>query len=420
MGRGYHLEDIQKALCYPCSGVHSMLFPDEPEPIVVDHGVRPWLISCDESGFGGERYYGFGALWMPWDRRGDFLRDVQAIGAERGVAVGPGHEFKWNRVKSKKLGFYKAVVEYFFRRPYLLFHCIIVERAFVDRQRHDGGLDEARQKHFTLLLTNKIKRALNHERKRRFRVWVDPIPSRYRKAHEVGLKEAGVWSAVWVALSGLFALGVHQWFGADRALEFTTGYFIEKALAVDNIFVFVIVFAAFGIPAKYQHRVLVWGVLGALAMRAVFIVVGGALLQTFHWTTYVFGAVLLITGLKLLLQKEKPFLPGESLVVRAFQKVLPVTPELVGDRFTVVRAGRRWATPLLLALVSVEAADLVFAVDSIPAVFAVTTDPFIVFTSNIFAILGLRSMYFLLAGIITRFTHLKTGLAVVLILDIFV
>jgi tellurite resistance protein TerC len=237
----------------------------------------------------------------------------------------------------------------------------------------------------------------------------------HRKAHEVSLTEAGAWSAVWVGLSGVFALGVHHWFGADRALEFTTAYFLEKALAVDNIFVFVIVFAAFGIPARSQHRVLVWGVLGALVMRAAFIVVGGALVQSFHWMTYVFGAVLLLTGLKLLLRKEQPFQPGQSLVVRAFQKVLPVTPELVGDHFLVTRDGRRWATPLLLALVAVEAADLVFAVDSIPAVFAVTTDPFIVFTSNLFAMLGLRSMYFLLARVIARFTHLKTGLAVVLV-----
>jgi len=237
----------------------------------------------------------------------------------------------------------------------------------------------------------------------------------HRRAQQVSLREAALWSAVWVALSGVFALGVYRWFGADRALEFTTGYFLEKALAVDNLFVFVVVFAAFGIPSASQHRVLAWGVLGALVMRAAFILVGGALLQTFHWTMYVFGAVLLLTGLKLLVQPEKPFQPGESLVVRGLRRVLPVTPHLEGDRFLVTRAGRRMATPLLLALLSVEAADLVFAVDSIPAVFAVTTDPFIVFTSNLFAILGLRSMYFLLAGVLTRFTHLKTGLAVVLL-----
>ena len=237
----------------------------------------------------------------------------------------------------------------------------------------------------------------------------------HRQAHEVSLKEAGFWSAVWVTLAGVFNVGVYAWFGPDRALEFTTGYLIEKALAVDNIFVFVVLFSAFAIPAIHQHRILFWGVLGALAMRAAFILVGGAFLQRFHWAIYVFGAILAITGIKLLLQRNQELHPERNPLVRAFQKLLPVTDELEGGKFTVLRNGRRYATPLLLALVAVEVTDLIFAVDSIPAIFAITTDPFIVFTSNIFAILGLRSLYFLLAGVITKFVYLKVGLSVVLI-----
>ena len=237
----------------------------------------------------------------------------------------------------------------------------------------------------------------------------------HRKAHAVSLKEAGAWSAVWVALALLFNAGVYAWFGPERGLEFTTGYLIEKALAVDNIFVFVVIFATFAVPAAYQHRVLFWGVFGALILRAAFIFAGGAFLQRFHWAIYVFGGILAITGIKLLLQREQEYHPERNPLVRLFQRVVPVTTEYHGDRFTVVRAGRRYATPLLLALVAVEVTDLVFAVDSIPAIFAITTDPFIVFTSNIFAILGLRSMYFLLAGVITKFVYLKVGLSIVLV-----
>jgi tellurite resistance protein TerC len=237
----------------------------------------------------------------------------------------------------------------------------------------------------------------------------------HKKAHEVSLKEAGIWSVAWVGLAVLFNLGVYFWFGPDRALEFTTGYLIEKALAVDNIFVFVVIFTTFAIPAIYHHRVLFWGVLGALAMRAVFIVVGGAFVQRFHWAIYIFGGILAVTGIKLLVQRNQEVHPERNPIVRVFQKLFPVTDELADDKFTIVRNGKRLATPLLLALVAVEVADLVFAVDSIPAIFAITRDPFIVFTSNIFAILGLRSLYFLLAGIITKFAYLKVGLSVVLI-----
>jgi tellurite resistance protein TerC len=237
----------------------------------------------------------------------------------------------------------------------------------------------------------------------------------HKKAHEVSLKEAGGWTAVWVALALLFNVGVYAWFGRERALEFTTGYLIEKALAVDNIFVFVVIFSTFAIPAIYQHRVLFWGVLGALLMRAVFILAGGAFLQRFHWAIYVFGGVLAITGIKLLVQRNEELHPENNPLVRWFQKLLPVRPGHHGGKFTILENGRRYATPLLLALVAVEVTDVIFAVDSIPAIFAITTDPFIVFTSNIFAILGLRSMYFFLASVITKFTYLKVGLSFVLI-----
>jgi tellurite resistance protein TerC len=237
----------------------------------------------------------------------------------------------------------------------------------------------------------------------------------HRKAHAVSLREAAGWSVVWVALAALFGLGVWHWFGAQRGLEFFTGYLIEKALSVDNIFVFVVIFASFAVPAGSQHRVLFWGVLGALILRAIFVLLGGAFMANFHWAIYVFGALLALTGLKLLRQRQVEAHPENNPLVRLFRRLVPVTPGFHGERFLVRVDGRLMATPLLLALVAVEATDVVFAVDSIPAIFAVTTDPFVVFTSNIFAILGLRSLYFLLAGVIDRFRHLKTGLALVLV-----
>jgi tellurite resistance protein TerC len=237
----------------------------------------------------------------------------------------------------------------------------------------------------------------------------------HKKAHEVSMKEAVAWSGVWLGLAVLFNLGVYAWFGSERALEFATGYLIEKALAVDNIFVFVIIFSTFAVPVIHQHRVLFWGVLGALVMRAAFILAGGAFMQRFHWAIYVFGGILAITGIKLLLQRHHQPHPERNPVVRAMQRLFPVTSDYAGGRFTVVREGRRFVTPLLLALVAVEVSDLVFAVDSIPAIFAITSDPFIVFTSNIFAILGLRSLYFLLSAVITKFAYLKVGLSAVLI-----
>jgi tellurite resistance protein TerC len=237
----------------------------------------------------------------------------------------------------------------------------------------------------------------------------------HRKAHEVTVKEAAAWSAVWVALALAFNAAIFIWFGPQRALEFTAGYLIEKDLAVDNIFVFVVIFGAFAVPVVYQHRVLFWGVLGALAMRAAFILAGGAFLQRFHWAIYVFGAILAVTGLKLLLQRNVEPHPERNPLVRAFQRIFPVSHDPSEGKFIVVREGRRHATTLLVALVAVEVTDLIFAVDSIPAIFAVTSDPFIVFTSNIFAILGLRSLYFLLGGVITKFAYLKVGLSFVLI-----
>jgi len=237
----------------------------------------------------------------------------------------------------------------------------------------------------------------------------------HRRAHTVSLKEAAIWSGVWVALSAVFAVGLLFHTGEEEALQFTTGYLIEKALAVDNIFVFVMVFAAFRVPQEQQHRVLVWGVLGALFMRAAFIHAGSAFLHRFEWAVYVFGGLLAVTGVKLLLQKDGGDGPENSRVVRMLRRVLPVSDRYDGGRFFTRVDGRLMATPLLLTLATIELSDLIFAIDSVPAIFAVTRDPFLVFTSNIFAILGLRAMYFLLAGVVARFRYLKVGLSAVLV-----
>ena len=236
----------------------------------------------------------------------------------------------------------------------------------------------------------------------------------HRNAHAVTLREAAFWSAIWISLALAFNGLVLHWFGPERALEFLTGYLIEKALAVDNIFVFYAIFAYFAVPASLQHRVLFWGVLGALVMRAIFILLGAALLARFHWVMYVFGAVLVLTAVKLMVMSEEGFHPERNRVYRLFRKVLPTVGEYHGARFTIVREGRRYATPLLVVLLLIEWTDVVFAVDSIPAIFAVTKDPFIVFTSNICAILGLRSLFFLLASVLGRFHLLKPALAAVL------
>jgi tellurite resistance protein TerC len=237
----------------------------------------------------------------------------------------------------------------------------------------------------------------------------------HRSPHAVKVKEALIWSLVWVALAACFGVLVHFAFGHERALEFAAGYVIEKALSVDNLFVFVVIFGAFQVPARSQHRVLFWGVLGALVMRAVFIAAGSALLLRFHWLIYLFGAFLVFTAIKLARDKggeEKS--PLEGRTYKTLQRWLNATSELDGERFFTKKNGRRLATPLFIVLLLVELTDVIFAVDSIPAVFAVTTDPFIVFTSNVFAILGLRSLYFVLADFVQRFHYLKPALAIVL------
>jgi len=237
----------------------------------------------------------------------------------------------------------------------------------------------------------------------------------HRKNHAVSFREAAIWSSVWIGLALVFNAGVYLWFGPKTGLEFLTGYVIEKALSVDNLFVFVAIFAYFNIPPIWQHRVLFWGIIGALVMRALFIVVGGAMLSYFHWTMYLFGGILILTGIKLFAQKNQEVAVDRTLIVRALKRLFPVTDKHHGAHFLTKQSGRWFITPLFLALVTVEVSDLVFAVDSIPAVFAITSDPFIVFTSNIFAILGLRSLYFLLAGMLGRFRFLKVGLSAVLV-----
>jgi tellurite resistance protein TerC len=236
----------------------------------------------------------------------------------------------------------------------------------------------------------------------------------HRKAHAVSIKEATVWSVVWISLALTFNAGIYFFMGKDPALEFLSGYLIEKALSVDNIFVFVLIFSYFKVPSEYQHRVLFWGVLGALAMRAVLIFVGASLISTFHWILYLFGAFLVITGIKMATQKHEAMDPGNSFIVKLVRKFMPVSDKYDGQKFLTIQNGKRFATPLLLVLVLVEASDLLFAVDSIPAIFAVTHEPFLVYTSNVFAILGLRSLYFLLAGVVDKFRFLKLGLAAVL------
>jgi tellurite resistance protein TerC len=237
----------------------------------------------------------------------------------------------------------------------------------------------------------------------------------HRKAHVIGFREALRWSGVWISLALLFNLGVYWKFGAEPAIEFLTGYLIEKSLSVDNIFVFVLVFSALQIPPLYQHRVLFWGILSALLLRAVMVFAGVALLSRFHWLTYVFGAFLVITGVKLFAERNKEEHPEDSRLMRWARRLIPSTSKLDGPHFFTQENGRRLATPLFMALILVELSDVLFALDSIPAIFAITTDPFVVFTSNIFAILGLRSLFFLIAGLMDKFRYLKVGLALVLV-----
>jgi tellurite resistance protein TerC len=237
----------------------------------------------------------------------------------------------------------------------------------------------------------------------------------HRTAHEVRFKEAAIWSLVWVLLAVAFGGLVWLWRGWPAASDFFTAYLIEESLSIDNLFVFLLIFQYFQVPRQYEHRVLFWGILGALVMRAGFILAGVALLQAFHWIFYVFGALLIYTGIRLALEKDKKIQPERNPVLRLFRRVMPVTSEYEDGHFIVWREGRRWATPLLLVLIVVETTDLIFAVDSIPAVLAITQDPFIVYTSNVFAVMGLRSLYFALAGMMRLFHYLHYGLALILV-----
>lgn len=237
----------------------------------------------------------------------------------------------------------------------------------------------------------------------------------HRKAHVVGVREALAWSGVWVVLGVAFGAVVWWAWGAEFAGQYFAGYVIEKSLAVDNVFVFAIIFGYFAVPREHQHRILFYGVLGALVFRAVFIAAGSALLASFAWILYVFGAFLVLTGIRMALHREQEVDYERNVVLRAFRRLVPSTESLHGKKFLVREAGRWVATPLLAVLVLIEVTDIVFAVDSIPAIFAVTREPFLVFTSNAFAILGLRALYFLLADLMHRFVYLKLGLALVLV-----
>ena len=236
----------------------------------------------------------------------------------------------------------------------------------------------------------------------------------HRKAHVVSLKESLTWTAVWVSLALIFNAAVWHFAGPTKAVQFFTGYVIEKSLSVDNVFVFALLFSYFAVPPLFQHKVLFWGILGALVMRAIMIAAGAVLIAKFAWIIYVFGGFLILTGIKMIVKREEEIHPERNPVVRWFKKLMPVTPDYRGDKFFVRENGIRMATPLFVVLLLVEFSDLIFAVDSIPAIFAVTTDPFIVYTSNVFAILGLRSLYFALAGVMDKFHYLKIGLGVVL------
>ena len=237
----------------------------------------------------------------------------------------------------------------------------------------------------------------------------------HRKSHEISVREAGIWSGVWITLALIFNFGVYYFLGRVAGIQFFTGYVIEKSLSVDNIFVIALIFGFFAVPKVYQHRVLFWGILGALVMRAAFIAAGTALITRFHWIIYIFGAFLLVTGIKMALHREEEIHPEHNPVLKLVRRLMPVTKDYEAGHFFVRHGGKLMATPLFLVLVLVETTDLIFAVDSIPAIFAVTLDPFIVYTSNVFAILGLRSLYFVLAGVMDKFAYLKLGLSGILV-----
>jgi len=237
----------------------------------------------------------------------------------------------------------------------------------------------------------------------------------HRRPHKIGMREALLWSGIWIGAAAAFAVGVYHFYGAQPALEFSTGYLIEKSLSVDNLFVFLVLFRTFGVPAEFQHRVLAWGILGALIMRGLMIAAGAALIERFSWIMYVFGAFLIYAGLHMMFSNEMETHPEKNRLVQFFARHLRMTKGFSGERFFVREQGLLFATPLFLVLLVVEVTDVTFAVDSIPAVFGITRDAFIVYTSNVFAILGLRTLYFLLAGVLDRLTYIKFGLAAVLV-----
>ncbi len=235
-----------------------------------------------------------------------------------------------------------------------------------------------------------------------------------RKSHEIRFREALTWTLVWVSLALAFNAGIYYFMGSDKALEFFTGYLIEESLSVDNLFVFIMIFSYFHVTKVHQPKILKWGILGALAMRAVFILVGIGLIERFHWMVYIFGGLLVFTGIKMAFGKGEKIEPERNLLVRLVRRFVPLTARVRGDRFFIREEGVMSATPLFLTLLVVESSDVIFAVDSIPAVLAVTRDPFIVYTSNVFAIMGLRSLYYLLANVMEMFVYLKLGISFIL------
>jgi tellurite resistance protein TerC len=236
----------------------------------------------------------------------------------------------------------------------------------------------------------------------------------HKKAHEIKIKEAILWSVFWISLALIFNLGIYIWDGREQGIFFLTGYVVEKSLSVDNLFVFLLIFTYFGVPKKYQHEVLFWGVLGAIIMRAIFIFAGIALIERFYFMIYIFGGFLIFTGIKMAFEKDKKIEPEKNIVIKLFRKLFPVTKEYREGKFFVKENGKIYATPLFVVLLVVETSDLIFAVDSIPAVLAITRDSFIVFTSNIFAILGLRALYFALAQVVDKFSYLQIALSIIL------
>ena len=237
----------------------------------------------------------------------------------------------------------------------------------------------------------------------------------HRRAHVVKVREALIWTAVWITLSMAFNLFVYHYLGKEKALEFFTAYLIEKSLSIDNIFVMIMIFGYFQVPQAYQHKVLFWGILGALVMRVIFILAGIELIHKFHWLIYVFGGFLVFTGIRMVSSGDQSLHPEQNPLMKLARRIFPVTEKFEGDKFFIRRSGKIWATPLFLVVVLIEGTDLIFAVDSIPAILAISDDSFIVYTSNVFAILGLRSLYFALAGIEKYFQYLKYGLAAVLV-----